>query len=105
MSVSRKDSLLTLLKEEPQDSFLNYALALELHKEGNTAEAIALIEKVIRLDENYLGAYLQLGQLYEEAGEDNAALTTYHKGALVARWQKNTKTLSELNQAILMLEE
>ena len=101
----RINSLLRLLEKEPLDSFLNYALGLEYHKQGNANLAIELIEKVIKGDQNYLGAYLQLGQLYEEVGKGDKALVTYQNGCIVAQKQNNHKTLSELNQAIFMLEE
>ena len=101
----RINSLLSLLEKEPRDSFLNYALALEYHKQGNSAPAIQLIEKVIAQDENYLGAYYQLGQLHEEAGNVAEALRVYQEGCRVAERQKNHKTLSELNQAIFLLED
>ena len=103
-SSERINSLLQLLEREPHDSFLNYALALEYHKQGNANLAIELIEKVIKVDDNYLGAYFQLGQLYEETGKGDKALVTYQKGCIVAQKQNNHKTLSELNQAIFMLD-
>ena len=105
MSISRKQSLLDLLEKEPDDSFLNYALALELHKEGKSNEAIDLIERLLAKDENYLGAYLQLGQLFEEAGKKKNALQIYEKGCSIAKKQNKLKALSELNQAILILED
>lgn len=98
-------SLLKMLEKEPLDSFLNYALALEYHKQGKLQEAIQLILQLLNRDENYLGAYLQLGQLLEEAGDLKEALLWYKRGSSIAKVQKNTKTLSELNQAIQDLDE
>lgn len=45
-----------MLMQEPEDSFLNYALALEYAKTANLKKAIELIENVLKRDENYLGA-------------------------------------------------
>ena len=94
-----------MLEKEPKDSFLNYALALEYQKQGDLNKAIELIEKVIAHDENYLGAYLQLGQCYEECNQPAKALERYKKGCVIAKKQNNNKALSEINQAIFMLEE
>lgn len=105
MSVDRINTLLQMLEKEPHDSFLNYALALELHKSGKIEEAIARIEGVIARDKDYLGAYLQLGQLHEETGNGNKALATYQNGTIIAQKQNNHKALSELNEAIFILEE
>ncbi|MBL0046854.1 MAG: tetratricopeptide repeat protein [Bacteroidetes bacterium] len=98
-------SLLKMLEKEPYDSFLNYALALEYHKQGKLQEAIQLILQLLNRDENYLGAYLQIGQLLEEAGDLKEALLWYERGCVIAKVQKSTKALSELNQAIQQLNE
>jgi len=102
---SRLELLNEMLAKEPADPFLNYAMALEFHKNGEKQKAIALLENVIRVDENYLAAYYQLGKFYEDAFEKNKALEIYQKGIVIARAQKNTKTVSELNEAIQQLEE
>lgn len=52
-----------MLKNEPNDSFLNYALALEYGKLENVKKAIELIEALLVRDEEYLGAYYQLGKI------------------------------------------
>ena len=70
---SRLELLNEMLAKEPADPFLNYAMALEFHKNGEKQKAIALLENVIRVDENYLAAYYQLGKFYEDAFEKNKA--------------------------------
>ncbi|MEW6469338.1 MAG: tetratricopeptide repeat protein [Bacteroidota bacterium] len=105
MTVSRKELLLQMLAKEPGDTFLNYALALELEKEHKISEAIRVIEKVLEDNADYLGAYYKLGKLYEASGERELARKTYISGLAVARRQKNGKTLSELNEALLLLDE
>ena len=102
---SRIDLLNEMLLKEPADPFLNYAMALEFHKSGEKQKAISLLENVIRVDENYLAAYYQLGKFYEETSEKNKAIEIYAKGILIAKAQKNMKTLSELNEALQQLEE
>ncbi len=102
---NRMKSLLEMLEKEPNDSFLNYALALEFHKQGDLQKATLLIQNVLSNDENYLGAYLQLGQLYEESGFPAKALQVYENGCAIAKQQNNRKTLGELNEAITLLED
>ncbi|HEY6161256.1 MAG TPA: tetratricopeptide repeat protein [Bacteroidia bacterium] len=94
-----------MLIKEPDDAFLNYALAIELEKENKITEAIAVMEKIIERDENYLGAYYKLGKLYEAIAQKEKAAATYQKGIAIARAQFNTKTLNELNEALQQLEE
>jgi predicted Zn-dependent protease len=102
---SRIDAIKEMLLKEPEDAFLNYALALELEKENKITEAIAVIGTIIARDENYLGGYYKLGKLHEAAGEKEKARTVYENGVLIARKQKNAKTMNELNEAIQQLEE
>ena len=94
-----------MLKDEPDDSFLNYALALEYAKANDMDKAIILLEKIIERDANYLGAYYQLGNYYEETGNIHEAIDIYTKGIGIAKQQNNRKTLGELNEALMMLEE
>lgn len=94
-----------MLKSEPDDSFLNYALALEYAKINDVKKAIALIEELLLRDENYLGAYYQLGKYYEQAELFVNAVATYKKGAIIAQLKNDKKTLGELNEALLMLED
>jgi len=94
-----------MLKSEPDDSFLNYALALEYAKINDVKKAIELIEKLLLRDENYLGAYYQLGKYYEQTELLENAVATYKKGIIIAQLKNDKKTLGELNEALLMLED
>lgn len=102
---SRLEQLLEMLKAEPQDAFLRYAVALEYETAGNIAESISRIESLISDNPDYLGAYYKLGQLHEASGAKEKALDVYQRGAAVAKKQNNTKTLGEINTAILLLED
>ena len=94
-----------MLKSEPNDSFLNYALAIEHAKMGNLEKAIELIENLLVRDQNYLGAYYQLGGYYQQTEQIQNAIATYKKGIIIAQQQKNTKTLGELNEALAILQD
>ncbi len=103
--MSRLLQIEEMLKNESNDSFLNYALALEYAKENNVVKAIELIEALLARDENYLGAYYQLGKYYEAMENPKQAINTYNKGVSIAQKQKNNKALGELNEALWMLED
>ncbi|MBI2271566.1 MAG: tetratricopeptide repeat protein [Bacteroidetes bacterium] len=102
---TRLDQLLDLLQKEPHDFFLNYALALEYAKQDKKEKAISIIEHILKRDENYLGAYYQMGQLYEQLQQLEKARVTYTKGIAIAQRQKNTKAAGELSTALLLIEE
>jgi tetratricopeptide (TPR) repeat protein len=105
MSTERLQQIQQMLKDEPNDSFLNYALAIEYAGSGDVKKAIEIIESLLIRDENYLGAYYQLGKYYEETEQPQAAITIYNKGVIIAKQQKNNKTFGELNEALMMLED
>lgn len=105
MSLTRLQQVQEMLKNEPHDSFLNYALAIEYAKEKKLEKAIEIIESLLKRDENYLGAYYQLGQLYEQTGKTQNAIEAYNKGISIAKQQNNKKTLGELSTALMLLEE
>jgi tetratricopeptide (TPR) repeat protein len=105
MTSPRIQQLKQLLIDEPNDSFLNYALALEFAKVNETRAAIKLMQQVVQMDNNYLGAYYQLGKMLEQTKQLNEAIIVYKKGIAIATQQKNRKAISELNEALMQLEE
>lgn len=94
-----------MLAHEPGDSFLQYAAALEYHKAGNEDRAIELFETLRTSDPQYLGTYYQLGKLYENRGLADQALAIYRQGKEIARQQNDHKTLGELSEAEMLLED
>jgi tetratricopeptide (TPR) repeat protein len=102
---NRIEQLKKMLETEPFDSFLNYALALEYEKSNKIHHAIELLETLLLRDQNYLGAYYQLGKYYELVQKRESSIDIYKKGIAIALEQKNRKTLSELREALILLEE
>src|SRR3954470_12604435 len=105
MMNSRIDNLLGMLREEPEDLFLNYALAVEFVGGAKYEEAEQQFLKTLKLNNEYLPCYYQLGQTAEKLNKEKQALEYYHKGAELAKKQNNNKALNELNEAIWMLED
>jgi len=105
MTSNRFEQLLKMLEEDPNDSFLNHALALEYFSLGKFESSKNVFQKVITDNENYLASYYQLGQTFEKLNDNAKAVEIYKVGVEKAKLQKNNKTLNELNEAIWMLEE
>lgn len=105
MTMSRLEQLLSMLKEDPTDPFLNYALALEFAKTGNIDSAIDMLKGIIERDSSYLACYYQLGKFYEQSLQPELAIETYKRGIEIAKMKNDRKTLGELNEALLMLED
>jgi tetratricopeptide (TPR) repeat protein len=104
MNSSRIEELKKFLSEDPSDKFSSYALALEYAELGINDEAVSLLERLIKADENYLAAYYQLGKLFELRKDFIKASSAYMKGLEIARIQNNQRTLNELKSALDMLD-
>ena len=104
-NVSRKEQILTMLVSEPNDVFLNYALAMEYIATSNFKEAEEQLKNVLLINPSYLPCFYQLGQVYEKLDLIDMALNYYKQGVDLAKSQNNNKALGELNEAIWMLED
>ena len=93
-----------MLSTNSKDPFLNYAAALEYSKFGDK-KAISLLEDVADFDPKYLGTYYLLGQIYEEVDQLEKAISIYRRGRKIANEQNNNKTLGELNEALMLIDE
>ncbi len=103
--MSRVDEIKKMLKSDPTDSFLSYALALEYEKAEQPKKAIDIIEALIKNDPNYLGAYYKLGQLYEAKDELDKAQKIYQVGIKLATEKQDNKAKGELEEALWLIEE
>ncbi|RMG77375.1 MAG: tetratricopeptide repeat protein [Bacteroidetes bacterium] len=100
---SRLELVLSMLEKNPDDTFLNYAAALEFKKHGKIEKSIELLSNLVHNYPDYLPSYYQLGQLYEAIGKPSKAIEVYLKGKTVAEQQKDVKTLGEISEALMIL--
>ncbi|HEV7231266.1 MAG TPA: tetratricopeptide repeat protein [Bacteroidia bacterium] len=98
MESTRIQQIQKMLRSEPLDDFLNYALALEYEKEGKIHQAASQIETILKRNEQYSGAYHKLGALLEQLGETSRAADAYKKGMEINK--NNRKTYNELQEAL-----
>ncbi len=102
--MSRIDQIRQFLQDSPNDSFLRYALAQELQKQG---DVVAAKEAYLWLTDNqpsYVATYYHLGKLLITQGEKEAALAWFNLGIEHAKAAKELHALSELQSAKLELE-
>jgi len=103
--MSRIEQIREMLREEPEDAFLIYALALEYEKAGEIPEAISSLETLQQKQPGYLPVYYKLGKLHEDLGRAQKAIRYYKEGIQVARQQNDQKTLGALKEALMFLDE
>ncbi len=102
---SRKDMVLEMLKTEPNDVFLNYALGIELEANQLFEEAVKQFLKTLAIQTDYFACYYQLGRVAEKMKNEELALEYYKKGLELATLQKDKKAINEFNEAIWLLED
>lgn len=92
------------IRDNPNDSFSKFALALEFLKEDQLTKARILFEDIEQNDPEYDGVYYHLGKLYELHGRLGDAMDTYKKGVRIAAGNKHKRNASELKEALAELE-
>lgn len=98
--MSRIEKLTGLLKDNPEDSFLQHALALEFIKEGNDHEAKVLFETILAREPGYIGSYYHLGKLLERWGNSTEAITVYEAGMRHSKDANDRHSYNELQGAL-----
>lgn len=87
------------LTANPNDSFVQHALALEYVKLGDDEQARNLFQKILAFDAGYVGSYYHLAKLHERTGATEAAISVYEKGMEQARKAGDNHSYSELRAA------
>lgn len=105
MSNNRLDMITEMLVKNPDDTFLNYAAALENKKRNKPKKAISIFKKIVNMDPDYLATYYQLGKLLEEVGKTEEAVEVYKRGRELAKKTKDVKAMGELSEALMILDE
>ena len=100
MAKSRMEMLQEFVREQPNDSFAHYGLALEYAKAGRQDDALALFQKLLSFNPDYAAAYYQAGVLLGRLGRVDEARSMFQRGIEVAGRHGDFHTRSELEQAL-----
>ena len=92
----RLDSLLKLYEEDPNDSFLSYGIALEYISLDNLEEAEKYLTSLLKKDPDYVPAYMQLAQVYENLNYIDKAKAVYKEGIEIARKNDESSAADEM---------
>jgi len=97
--MNRIEKIIEMLQDQPKDSFLKHALALEYVKIDKEDEAITQFVELLKNEPDYVGSYYHLAKLYERNQQTDAAIEIYTKGMEVAKKLKDNHNLNELRSA------
>lgn len=95
---SRLKKLLEFYKEDQDDPFTIYAIALE-YLTFDREKAKEFFEILLNKHEDYVGTYYHAAQLYIDMGMNEKAKETFEKGIMTSEKQKNYHALKELKSA------
>ena len=105
MEHDKLDFITQMHNKNPKDSYLAFAAAVENQMAGNRQKAINIIENLIINDPDYTDAYYKLGRMYENSNNIKKAVNAYHAGKIVATKNKDEKSLGELTEALMFIDE
>ena len=101
--MSRREQLETMLAEDPQDTFLRYALAMELKNEEVYDEAAGLFQSLIADDPPYVPAFFMLGQQLVEQDDIGGAQEILREGISQAQQQNDLHAAGEMSEFLASL--
>lgn len=87
------------LEANPDDSFIQHALALEFIKAGDDGQAQKLFENILQRDPGYVGSYYHLAKLLERKGDTSSAIKWYELGMVQAKKAGENRAYNELRSA------
>ena len=97
--MERIEKLKEFLQQNPADSFVQHALALEYIKAGDDVTAQKLFEDILNREPGYVGSYYHLAKLFERNGDIESAVKWYEKGMDEAMKAGENHAYSELRSA------
>jgi len=100
----RIEQLTGFLREEPDDPFLHYSLALE-YLAREPEEANRLLTELLARFPDYLPAYYQAGLLKIQRAETPQAKAILERGISLAKLQLNIKAANELRHLLEGIED
>lgn len=99
--MSRKEKILAMLADDPNDSFLRYTLAMELRKEGSLEESIEMLRELAYSPAaKYVAAFFMAAQQLVELERTEDARTMLRDGIEEARAQNNAHAAAEMAELL-----
>ncbi len=80
----RIESILAMLRSEPDDPFLHYSLGMEYASAERFDDAIEQFDLCAALDDGYLAAYVEAGKCLRSAGRLEEARQRFTAGMRLA---------------------
>jgi tetratricopeptide (TPR) repeat protein len=100
---TRRQKINDMLADEPDDTFLNYCLAMEMDKDGDNEESLGILAKLTKLDPPHVPAYFMAGQQLSRLDRISEARTYLREGIEAARSQGDDHAAAEMSEFLMGL--
>jgi Tfp pilus assembly protein PilF len=103
MATNRLEMLEQMVRQDPNNTFARYGLAMEYSNTGDWGQAVVEFRTLLQHDENYAAAYYHAGQALEKMGKLEQARAMYEQGIEASTRKGDLHTRSEIEAALSLL--
>lgn len=100
---ARREKILALLADDPDDTFLRYSLAMDHRGDGENDRAIELFDGLIADATPHVPAFFMKGQILASDGKHDAARSVLRDGIDAARAQGDAHAAGEMSELLASL--
>jgi Flp pilus assembly protein TadD len=101
---SRKEQILAMLADEPNDAELHYMLAMEHASQGDDEGAARCFAELVRVAPNYPPGYHQGGRVLQRLDRIAEARALLLQGIPIAKAQGNDHAAGEMTELLHSLD-
>lgn len=102
---SRKQKILDMLADDPNDAFLRYGLGMEYLSEGDQESALRTFQELTQVVPDYVPGYQQAGQVLVKLGRTDEARDFFRRGIAAAQQTGNLHARDEMQGFLASLDE
>jgi Tfp pilus assembly protein PilF len=101
----RKQQILDMLGDDPNDAFLRYGLGMEYLSEGDQETAFRTFAELTQVQPDYVPGYQQAGQVLVKLGRTDEARDFFRRGIMAAARTGNHHARDEMQGFLATLDE
>ena len=101
--MSRKEKILAMLADSPEDTFLRYSLAMELRSEADHEASLSKLAELISKKPPFVAAFFMSAQQLVQLGRIDEARTLLRDGIDQARQQDDAHAAAEMGELLTSL--
>lgn len=102
--MSRREQLEAMLADSPEDTFLQYALAMEWENEEQHEKSLAIHQQLMQQEPPYVPSFFMAGQLLANLERTEEAQSILQAGIQQADQQGDTHAAMEMRGFLQSLE-